>query len=145
MDGEFSVQDEVDESVYDRYLYHTGQSNRIIVNSVMMGSAAEDSGIKGGDQIVRYEDQRMYNFNDLRLATTQGARDELVDLTVVRNGNEVTMSIPPVEVSWFAARCDDVYGFLGVPDPKLRSSFARCSEIARCAGAGSSRERTFSF
>jgi membrane-associated protease RseP (regulator of RpoE activity) len=93
MDKEFSVRNEIDESVYDRYLYHTGQSNRVVVSSVMMGSAAENSGVKGGDQIVRYEDQRVYNFNDLRAATTRGERDELVDVTVIRDGNEVTMSI----------------------------------------------------
>jgi alkanesulfonate monooxygenase len=46
------------------------------------------------------------------------------------------MSIPPVEVSWFAALCDDDYEFLGVPDPKLRSSFAHCAEIVQRAAAG---------
>ena len=43
------------------------------------------------------------------------------------------MSIPPVEVSWFAALCDDDYEFLGVPEAKLQSSFGHCSEIVRRA------------
>ncbi len=33
------------------------------------------------------------------------------------------------EVSWFSALCDDDYDFLGVPDPKLRSSWEHCREI----------------
>lgn len=35
----------------------------------------------------------------------------------------------PVEVAWFAPLCDDDYEYLGVPDPKLRSSFPHCRDI----------------
>lgn len=38
-----------------------------------------------------------------------------------------------VEVSWFAALCDDDYELLGVTDPALQSSFAHCADIARTA------------
>lgn len=34
-----------------------------------------------------------------------------------------------VEVSWFCPLCDDDYEYLGVPDPRLRSSFAHCRDI----------------
>ena len=34
-----------------------------------------------------------------------------------------------VEVSWFAALCDDDYEFLGVPDPMLQSSWEHCRDI----------------
>jgi alkanesulfonate monooxygenase len=33
------------------------------------------------------------------------------------------------EVSWFSALCDDDYEFLGVPDPRLQSSWAHCRDI----------------
>jgi alkanesulfonate monooxygenase len=39
------------------------------------------------------------------------------------------------EVSWFAALCSDDYEFLGVPDGKLRSSWAHCSGIVKEAEA----------
>lgn len=35
----------------------------------------------------------------------------------------------PVEVSWFSPLCDDDYAYLGVPDPRLRSSFEHCRDI----------------
>lgn len=35
------------------------------------------------------------------------------------------------EMSWFAALCSDDYGFLGVPDGSLRSSWAHCAQIVR--------------
>ena len=39
------------------------------------------------------------------------------------------------EVSWFSALCSDDYEFLGVPDGKLRSSWAHCSAIVQEAEA----------
>ena len=46
------------------------------------------------------------------------------------------MSAPPVEVSWFSALCDDDYEYLGVPDPRLRSSWEHCREIVLRAEQG---------
>ena len=39
------------------------------------------------------------------------------------------------EVSWFSALCSDDYEFLGIPDGKLRSSWAHCSAIVQEAEA----------
>ncbi|MEE8600947.1 LLM class flavin-dependent oxidoreductase [Euzebya tangerina] len=39
----------------------------------------------------------------------------------------------PVEMSWFAALCDDDYEFLGVPDPQLQSSYEHCRNIVLTA------------
>jgi alkanesulfonate monooxygenase len=39
-------------------------------------------------------------------------------------------------VSWFAALCDDDYEFLGVPDPRLQSSFEHCRDIVMQAETG---------
>ena len=38
-----------------------------------------------------------------------------------------------IEVSWFAALCDDDYEFLGVPEAPLRSSWEHCRNIALVA------------
>src|SRR6266568_4698517 len=38
-----------------------------------------------------------------------------------------------IEVSWFAALCDDDYEFLGVPDPGLVSGWEHCRGIALAA------------
>ncbi len=45
-------------------------------------------------------------------------------------------ALPPCEVSWFSALCDDDYEFLGQPDPKLKSSFEHCRDIALAAERG---------
>lgn len=42
-------------------------------------------------------------------------------------------SLPPCEVAWFSALCDDDYEFLGVPDPALASSWEHCRNIVLTA------------
>lgn len=39
--------------------------------------------------------------------------------------------LPPAEIAWFGALCDDDYAQLGVPDPDLRSSWEHCSALVR--------------
>ncbi len=39
------------------------------------------------------------------------------------------------ETAWFSALCSDDYGFLGVPDGALRSSYEHCGDIVRKADA----------
>ena len=45
-------------------------------------------------------------------------------------------TLPPCEVSWFAALCDDDYEFLGVSEAKLKSSFEHCRDIVLTAEHG---------
>lgn len=46
---------------------------------------------------------------------------------------DASNSTAKAEVAWFAALCDDDYEFLGVPDPKLASSFPHCRSITLAA------------
>ena len=46
------------------------------------------------------------------------------------------MSQGGCEVSWFSALCDDDYEFLGVPDPKLKSSWEHCRDLVLQAETG---------
>jgi alkanesulfonate monooxygenase len=46
------------------------------------------------------------------------------------------MTLPPCEVSWFSALCDDDYEFLGAADPMLKSSWEHCRDIVMQAEAG---------
>lgn len=88
------VRDEIDGSTYDRYLYYSGQSNRVAVSSVMLGSAAENSGVHAGDVLLRYEDSSLYKPGDIRGLTSQGEKDEAVNLTLLRDGEQMTVSVP---------------------------------------------------
>jgi membrane-associated protease RseP (regulator of RpoE activity) len=77
---------ELGDEVYDRYLFHAGEENRVRVASVIPGSAAEAAGLAPGDVIDAYGGTRVFSFGELRSATAEGERGELVAVQVVRPG-----------------------------------------------------------
>lgn len=83
-----SVREEIGDSAWDRYLYLTGEDNRVSVASVIPGSAAEAAGLQSGDLIEGYAGGQPFDFNDLRQATTEGERGELVAVRI-RRGDRV--------------------------------------------------------
>jgi hypothetical protein len=85
---DIELRTEIGEDNYDRYLYQTGEPNRVKIRTVIQGSNAEGVGLQPGDVIEYYGSQRIFDFDDLRDATTSGERDELVPLTV-RRGDAV--------------------------------------------------------
>lgn len=89
-----SLRDEIGEESYDNYLFTTGQSNRVRVASVMMGSPAEAAGMQNGDLVVSYGDQTIFSWNELQAATATGERGEYVNVTVLRNGQLQNLWIP---------------------------------------------------
>ncbi|MCF7978896.1 MAG: PDZ domain-containing protein [Chromatiaceae bacterium] len=103
-----SLRDELDVEAYDRYLYETGETNRVSVDSVIAGSAGDQSGLMPGDVIERYGDELVLDFNDLRSATSAGARGELVPVQVRRDGQVVEVWMPrgPIGIRLDAARVD---------------------------------------
>lgn len=80
------LQKELGDEAYAAYLYAAGQPNQVKVQSVLANSAAATAGIQANDQILRYGEQRIYNWRDLRTATTQGSPDETVIVEVIRDG-----------------------------------------------------------
>ena len=89
-----SLREEIGDDYYDSYLYASGQSNRVRVASVIMGSPAEMSGMNDGDMILNYDNKRMFNWNELQDATSLGERGEYVNVTVLRNGQQLNLWIP---------------------------------------------------
>ncbi len=88
------IADDLGEDAYDRYLYATGQPNRLSVLSVIRKSPAEANGIEAGDVFYSYAGARIYNSFDLRNATSDGAAGELVTVEVLRNNSVVQLYVP---------------------------------------------------
>lgn len=84
---------EIGEQAYDQYLFRTGESNRMKVTGLIQGSAAEQSGLMPGDVIESYGGVPVLSLSDLRNATTQGSRDEIVPVIIRREGNLIEASI----------------------------------------------------
>ncbi len=85
-DSEDELRNQLSESEYDSYLYASGQTNRVAVTSVLESAPAATAGIEPGDQIIRYDNQRIYNWRDLRDATASGTVGNTVSVEVDRDG-----------------------------------------------------------
>ena len=101
-----SLRDEIGDDYYDDYLYQSGQSNRVRVASVMTGSSAELAGMRDGDMVLSYDDNRMFSWTELQEATTRGERGEYVNVSVLRNGQLINLWVPrgPLGVRLGSAR-----------------------------------------
>lgn len=88
------IRSEIGENAYDRYLYATGQPNRVVVTSVIQESPAELAGIQDGDIILDYDGKRIFAWSELRDATSEGERGEYIRLTIQRKTERISLLLP---------------------------------------------------
>jgi hypothetical protein len=107
-DQQISIEDEIGVDAYDRFLFETGQPNRVAVDAVLPGSPAEEVGLQPGDVIERYGDAKVLDFQDLRAATSAGERGELVPVAVRRDGELMELWLPrgPIGIGLDQARLE---------------------------------------
>lgn len=89
-----SLRDELGDDLYDEYLYSSKQNNRVKIASVMLGSAAEQAGIREDDIVLSYDVQRIFTWRELKSATTQGELGEYILISIYRDGEIFTLSVP---------------------------------------------------
>lgn len=88
------IREEFGEETYDAYLYASGRPNRVTVQQVYNGSAAQTAGIQPDDIIDSYASKKIYTMNELRQATIQGVPGETVLVELIRDGAPVSTSVP---------------------------------------------------
>ena len=89
-----NLRQELGDDRYDQYLYTSKQNNRIKISSVMLGSAAEQAGIQTGDVVLSYDNIRMFTWSELKNATAEGQLGEYVSISINRNGEIFSFSVP---------------------------------------------------
>jgi len=101
-----SLREELGDERYDEYLFASKQNNRIRITSVMLGSAAEQAGILNGDVVLSYDNIRMFTWQELKDATSAGQLGEYVSISIYRNGEIFSFSVPrgPLGVQLGATR-----------------------------------------
>ena len=103
---DISLRDELGDHQYDEYLYNSKQNNRIRIASVMLESAAEQAGILSGDIVLSYDNKRVFTWQELKEATAEGVLGEYVSISIYRNGEIYSISVPrgPLGVELGVAR-----------------------------------------
>jgi len=103
-----SIRDELGDSNYDRYLFASGESNRVQISSIINGSAAQIAGMENGDVVLSYANQRVFTSGELQQATREGSRGEPVQLEVLRIDELINIELPrgPMGVTLIGIRSE---------------------------------------
>jgi serine protease Do len=65
----------------------------VLVRNVNAGSAAEKAGVKAGDVITKYNEDRIRSLGDLREKLAAKTDDKTAKLSVLRNRSELTLTV----------------------------------------------------
>jgi hypothetical protein len=88
------LREELGDADYERYLVANDRSTSITISSVIESSPAQSAGLQAGDQIVRYDGERVFSMTDLTRQTMDGAAGQNVVLDIVRDGTPMQMVLP---------------------------------------------------
>jgi membrane-associated protease RseP (regulator of RpoE activity) len=105
-DQRVDIRAELGDDAYDRYLFSSGDNNRVRIDSIIDGSAAQLAGMESGDLVLSYANTRIFTGQELQRATREGARGEYVSVYVQRSSQYLELSIPrgPLGVQLVGAR-----------------------------------------
>ena len=83
---EDALRERLGEDEYAAYLYASGRPNRVEITSVLASAPAGQAGIRAGDRILRYANERIYSPRELRAATVAGVFGDPVEIEIERGG-----------------------------------------------------------
>jgi hypothetical protein len=100
------LRESIGDDAYERYLESQGQPTTVQVMQVLSGSPGARVGLEPGDQIARYNGERIFSVSDLRQLTMQGSPGEDVVIDIVRDGVAMQLTVPagPIGVTGSGAR-----------------------------------------
>jgi hypothetical protein len=88
------AREEMGDEFYDWMLYTSGHPNRVRIGDVLDGSAAAAAGLRPGDLILSYDEQRIFSPGELRNSTMSGTAGDTTALSLLRDGREVHVVLP---------------------------------------------------
>ena len=89
-----TLRSELGDADYERYLEANNRSTSISVSSVIESSPAQSAGLMPGDEIIRYDGERVFSMTDLTRRTMVGEPGQTVLVDVMRNGNLMQIVMP---------------------------------------------------
>ncbi len=99
--GTDALREELGDADYERYLEANNRSTSISISSVIDSSPAQAAGLRSGDEIVRYDGERVFSMTDLTQQAIEGVPGQNVAVDIVRNGVPMQVVMPrgPVGIS----------------------------------------------
>ena len=96
-----ALREELGDADYERYLKANNRSTSVSISSVIDSSPAQAAGLQPGDEIVRYDGERVFSMTDLSQQAIDGVPGQNVAVDIVRNGVAMQVVMPrgPVGIS----------------------------------------------
>jgi hypothetical protein len=85
---------EIGDAEYEQYLEASGRSTSVRVGAVLESSPGQRAGMLPGDEIIRYDGQRVFNSFELNQQTMTGEPGESVVVDVRRDGVLMQVVVP---------------------------------------------------
>ena len=82
------------EADYERYLTANGRSTSVGIGNVIPNSPAQQGGLRSGDQIVRYDGERVFSMMDMAGHIMQNEAEGNVLVDIERDGMPMQLVIP---------------------------------------------------
>ena len=92
--GSTKIREMLGDASYDRYLFASGQPNRVTVQSVIGTSPADRAGLRAGDTIVSYAGESVFSTPELVTLRSSGERGAPVTIEILRDGQLMQISVP---------------------------------------------------
>ncbi len=96
-----TLRQELGDADYERYLTANNRSTSVTISSVIDSSPAQSAGLQAGDEIVRYDGERVFSMTDLTRQTMDGTAGQHVVVDIMRDGIPMQIVLPrgPVGIS----------------------------------------------
>ena len=92
---------ELGDADYERFLAANGRPTSVGIGNVIPNSPAQNAGLQPGDEIVRYDGERVFSMMDMAGRIMQGEKEGNVVVDIVRDGVPMQLVLPrgPLGVS----------------------------------------------
>lgn len=84
---------ELNREEYEQYLTATGGRTEFEIGAILESAPAHDAGLRAGDKIIRYNNQRVFHMGDLRSQVYQVAPGTSVAVEIQRQGSSAPETI----------------------------------------------------
>ena len=88
------IRNELGEAQYERYLEAYGRSTTVRIGSVIESSPGQLAGLQTGDEIIRYDGQRVLSYGDINDQQLLGEPGESIVVDIVRDGTPMQIVLP---------------------------------------------------
>ena len=92
--SESSMRNDLGDAEYEQYLEAYGRPTSVDIGMVIESSPGQVAGLQAGDQIVRYDGERVFSYSDINNLQLEGEAGESIVVDILRSGTPIQIVMP---------------------------------------------------